>query len=290
MTLNNLKILLPTDLSARSIKAFKPAAYLAELFGGKITIMTRYEQEEKSSFPTPPPPRKSNEAIKKELLEIAGKHINEELIDKAVVHTGTPAYKAICEESKKHDMVVMATHGRTGFSRLFLGSVVEKVLRFSFAPVLAVEEEGIRPLKNILVTTDFSENSAEAFPYANEIAKASGAQIDLLNIAVKDQFSKDKDMETQRNMRKEMLTELIDKHFSGIKDQIRAEMIAAETSIHEAITRRVNEGDYHLVIMSTLGRTSLDYLRLGSTASHVARQVKTAVLSINPRRHEEIPE
>lgn len=291
MTFKNLKILVPTDFSERSYKAFRPASYLAGLFDGKVNIMTRYEPEDKPSFPAPPPKSKSEEEIKKDLLEVAKKYMDDEkFIGEAIVRSGKAPHRLISEESKKHDLVVMATHGRTGFSRMLLGSVTEKVLRISRAPVIAVEDEGIRPLKNILVTTDFSEYSTEAFPYALELAKTSGAQVDLLNVAVKDQFTKDKDFESQRKMRKEMLSELIDKHFSEIKDQIRAEMIASETSIHEAITRRVNKGDYNLIVMSTLGRTKLDYLRLGSTTSHVTRHVETAVLSVNPKRKEKPPE
>lgn len=289
MNLKNLKILVPTDFSERSFKALRPAEYLATLFDGKIYLMTRYESKDKPSFPSPPPPQKSKEEIKEELLEAAKKYIDEKYIGGVIVRTGTTATKAIVEESKNYDLVAITTHGRGGFSRLLLGSVTEKVLRFSYAPVLAIEDEGIRPLKNILVTTDFSENSAEAFPYVVEIAKASGAKVDLLNIAIKDQYTNEKNMENQRKMRQDILKELIEKHFGDIKDQIRAEMIAAETSIHEAITRRVNEKDYHLVVMSTLGRSKLSYLRLGSTTSNVARHVKTAVLSINPKRKEDPP-
>lgn len=291
MTLKNLKILVPTDFSERSYKAFRPASYLAGLFGGKIDVMTRYEPEEKASFPAPPPKSKDKDEVKQELMDLAKKYVDDEShLNKAIVRSGKAAHKLIAEESGNYDLVVMATHGRSGFSRLLLGSVTEKVLRFSKVPVLAVENEGIRPLKNILVTTDFSDYSAEAFPYVKELAKASGAQVDLLNVAVKDQFTKDSDFESQRKKRKELLEELIDKNFSDIKDQMRGQMIAAETSIHEAITRRVNEGDYNLVVMSTLGRTRLDYLRLGSTASNVSRHVKTAVLSINPKRNENYEE
>lgn len=287
MTLKNLKILVPTDFSDRSFKALRPAEYLAQLFDGTVNIMTRYESKDLPSFPSPPPPQKNEEEIEEELLEVAKKYIDEKYIGKAIVRMGSTPSRAIIDESKNHDLVSITTHGRGGFSRLLLGSVTEKVLRFSYTPVLAVEEEGIRPLKNILVTTDFSKNSIEAFPYAKEIAKASGAKVDLLNIAIKNQYIKEKDMENHRKMRQDMLKELIDEHFGDIKDQIRAEMIAAETSIHEAITRRVNEKDYHMVIMSTLGRSKLEYLRLGSTTSYVAKHVKTAVLSINPKRQVE---
>jgi nucleotide-binding universal stress UspA family protein len=54
-----------------------------------------------------------------------------------MVRRGNPAYEII-EESKKHDLIVMATRGRTGLTHLVLGSVAEKVVRFSSCPVLVI--------------------------------------------------------------------------------------------------------------------------------------------------------
>lgn len=51
------------------------------------------------------------------------------------VVAGSPAEK-IVEESPKHDLVICGTLGRTGLSRLVMGSVAEKVVRLSECPVL----------------------------------------------------------------------------------------------------------------------------------------------------------
>ena len=62
------------------------------------------------------------------------------------------AYQAIVATAKKLkvDLIVMATHGRTGLSHLFMGSVAEKVVRSAGCPVLTVrvpEARGRRPKK-----------------------------------------------------------------------------------------------------------------------------------------------
>ena len=69
----------------------------------------------------------------------------------------------------------MSSHGRTGFSRFLLGSVAEKVLRLAHTPVMILEDDvDVGNFERILVTTDFSENAAHAYPYALEIAQKTG--------------------------------------------------------------------------------------------------------------------
>src|SRR5215510_11129456 len=63
------------------------------------------------------------------------------------------------------DLVVMATHGRTGIAHLILGSVAEKVARESRCPVFTTHRGDAlgksTPFQNILVPVDIAENSAE---------------------------------------------------------------------------------------------------------------------------------
>jgi len=58
------------------------------------------------------------------------------------VRTGTP-YQIIAEEAErqKANLIVMATHGRTGLSHMLLGSVTEKVVRTATCPVLTVRPD-----------------------------------------------------------------------------------------------------------------------------------------------------
>ncbi len=57
------------------------------------------------------------------------------------VELGRPALKILDRAAKAVDAVVMGTHGRSGFRRLFMGSVAEAVLRASPCPVLIVREK-----------------------------------------------------------------------------------------------------------------------------------------------------
>jgi nucleotide-binding universal stress UspA family protein len=93
---------------------------------------------------------------------------------------------AIAEKSI--DLVVIGTSGRTGASKVLLGSVAARILRHAPCPVLTVgpqctgsAKEHLE-MKEILYATDFSLESAAAAPYAISLAQEHQANLTLLNV------------------------------------------------------------------------------------------------------------
>ncbi|MCP4438050.1 MAG: universal stress protein [Aureispira sp.] len=86
-------------------------------------------------------------------------------------------------ENHDYDMVVMGSHGASGMKEVFLGSVAQKVLRGSTAPVLVIKSK-IEDLKieNIAFASTFKEDVDEPFRYIKTIADAFGAKIHLVYI------------------------------------------------------------------------------------------------------------
>ena len=87
------------------------------------------------------------------------------------------------------DLIVMGTHGRTGFDRLFLGSVAERVLVKAKCPVLTIPRRApdVRPtatrlFRNVLCPIDFSPSSKLALKYAETLAR-DGAKLTVLHVA-----------------------------------------------------------------------------------------------------------
>src|SRR6185295_1530265 len=87
------------------------------------------------------------------------------------------------------DLIVMGTHGRSGFDRLVLGSVAERVLAKARCPVLTVplraadvRSTGVPLFRNVLCATDFSPSSALALQYAGALAR-EGAKLRVLHVA-----------------------------------------------------------------------------------------------------------
>ena len=82
------------------------------------------------------------------------------------------------------DLVVVGTHGRSGFDHLFLGSVAEKTLRTSRVPVLVVPPHTRdvvpaprEPFRSVLCAVDFSQDSARAFEYAASLARHGAGRL-----------------------------------------------------------------------------------------------------------------
>jgi nucleotide-binding universal stress UspA family protein len=133
------KILFPTDLSPLSKEGLEYAASLARARRGKLIILYVEELPLAYDYGVPKP---ETEHLERELnalspakadLEIEHRFMPARLGEVAV----SPA-DAIVEfaRSEGADLIVMGTHGRSGLSRLLMGSVAEEVLRKAPCPVL----------------------------------------------------------------------------------------------------------------------------------------------------------
>jgi nucleotide-binding universal stress UspA family protein len=143
------QILAPTDFSESSKQAVTCAYELAQTFGAKLILLNVAE------LPVYPvevfPPSTEGTTLLDNLedrarLDLAqllpkGENARVEVICQAV--PGTPYCKIIeVAEAAKVDLIVMATHGRTGLSHLVMGSVAERVVRMARCPVLTMRPTG----------------------------------------------------------------------------------------------------------------------------------------------------
>lgn len=287
-----MKILVPIDFSERSKKALEIADKFAQLFDGTITPFYSHlpisELDEPYALGLSSKMYQNFEKLEKKLTsrvkEAAENHVAKNRLEAPSVVLGNPA-EGIIDASEEYDYIIMSSHGRTGFSRFLLGSVAEKVLRLAHTPVMVVENESdVGDFKKILVTTDFSDNAAEAYPYAINIAEKSGGTVDLVHVLSFEQFDEDEKDLSLRKIREERLKLLEKEHFGRISGNVSNQVIVSKDSVHEAIFNHVENNDYDLIVMATVGRTGINYLMMGSTTANVVRHVKTAVLSVNPKK------
>jgi len=141
-------ILAPTDFSPHSEVALKYACALAERFGAKLHVLNILSEvlpvgpDPMISPILPPEYYTESEAQSREALKDA---IKPEWGKPAAVETavkwGSPVEVVIEYAKATHaDMIVIATHGRTGLSHVLLGSVAERIVREGPCPVLTIRD------------------------------------------------------------------------------------------------------------------------------------------------------
>jgi nucleotide-binding universal stress UspA family protein len=138
------KILLTTDLSDESRRAFAPLAAFAKSQGASITVLHVVEDVPVLPHGAPTAPlQHSPEVSGRE--DAARTWLSEHLHDfpDGIIATteiirSAKVPQAIAEFAREggFGLIAMSTHGRTGFRRMVLGSVAEQVVRHSEVPVL----------------------------------------------------------------------------------------------------------------------------------------------------------
>jgi len=139
-------ILVPTDGSTLSAKAIKTAARLAKVSGARLTGLSVIPPNpmpiyaESVSYGIAPQNYKEikEKAAKKALAVVKIEAETSGVEAKTLSLTADQPWRAIIgtARSKKCDLIVMASHGRSGISALLLGSETAKVLTHSKVPVL----------------------------------------------------------------------------------------------------------------------------------------------------------
>lgn len=125
------KILITTDLSEYSLAALEYAASFGLLYSARLYLLHVAEAG------------KEQQATG-ELEEFVAARIDPDIKLHTCVKHGTPAdvIKQFADE-ERIDLIVMATHGWTGLKHILMGSVAEKVIRYSRVPVLVVKPRQI---------------------------------------------------------------------------------------------------------------------------------------------------
>jgi nucleotide-binding universal stress UspA family protein len=138
-------ILAPTDFSEYSKQAVASALELAKTFGAKLTILHVIELPPYPVEGYVPPSLSATfmddleRQATTDLAQVVPEVENAGVEVVRVVAVGTPYRKIIdMAEAEQVDLIVMATAGRTGFSRLVMGSIAERVVRTASCPVLTI--------------------------------------------------------------------------------------------------------------------------------------------------------
>jgi len=215
-------------------------------------------------------------------------------IDCEVVEAPSIHGEIVEQAARLHaDLIVMGTHGRGGFQRLFLGSVAEKVLRQAVAPVLTVgaadHAEG-GSFSRIVCGVDFSECSLAALDYALAVADGAGAHLTVVNVIEWTPVGYDPligpptDLAGYRMGAEAGARERLRKVVASTPPtDVQVHEIVTSGKPHHELLRIAKDEGADLVVLGIHGRNPIERLFFGSTAEPVVRRAECPVLTVRAR-------
>jgi nucleotide-binding universal stress UspA family protein len=145
------RILWPTDFSALAQAALSHAVGLASVTGAELVLLhvlpplTTYVMADMSGTLWAPLQRKTRAAAQRQLLRLETQVKGPSYRTRTVLTEGVPFYEIVQVAKRLQcDLIVLATHGRTGFVHAIMGSVAENVIRRARCPVLTIHPPRFR--------------------------------------------------------------------------------------------------------------------------------------------------
>lgn len=195
------------------------------------------------------------------------------------------------------DLIIMATHARSGFARARLGSVADAVVRQATMPVLLVrppedftETSPVTDIRTVLIALDGSTFSEQILGPATDLARLFEANVSLMHVEVPHgertilgMKAGEAAIEKMREVSEHYLQHLATTN-SELSERCRLRAVVA-TYPAAAIVDAARECEAGLIAMATHGRGGLTRLILGSTANEVLIHSPVPVLLYRPRIH-----
>jgi nucleotide-binding universal stress UspA family protein len=320
------RTLVPLDGSPRAESALAVAARVARASDGTIVLLQVVSIPATYTPYIYGPDMAQSPMFAQELIDMEQKNAEKYLGELAKSDTlagikveitvipGTAGMSIINTASEEHvDLIVMSSHGETGFKRWALGSVVQHVSRHSPVPILVLREGGtaptsafpdrVRPLRSItaLVALDGSKLAeATLEPAAYVVAAlAAPAQGTLLLSTVVNMHAPRNKAEKEEHMLNDAR-----KYLSGIAERLQGGELAklnlaiewsieeskdvADALIKTAESGKVTESSYEvtgcdLIAIATHGRGGMQRLVMGSVTERVLGATKLPMLIVRPK-------
>ena len=191
------------------------------------------------------------------------------------------------------DLIIVGTHGRSGYDRLALGSVAEKVLRKAPCPVLTLPPGCAQSavdvaFTQILVPTDLSSCSGQALTMGLQLAEQSGGAVTALRVVETIDGENDTDVagafgEVRRRQVAAEERALQETIATLATAGHRVSAVVTVGRPYQEILRLADDRHADLIVMGVQGRGQVDLALLGSTTNQVVRLATCPVLTVRPK-------
>jgi nucleotide-binding universal stress UspA family protein len=287
------RILCGVDFSDCSRDAFDRAVSIAQSESATLTVL----------HVAPSGPQFDAERIESDMKRFLEIDRVRRVEVKCVAWEGSHADHEILSHAERlaADLIVVGTHGRSGFQRLMLGSIAEKVLRKAELPVitvplLSVENTSSRqaPFQRILCAIDFSEWSLAGLSYAIALVQGRDAHLGLCHVIdlvapiydpivgplydplasapVESEFLTAAEIVTRERLRSLVAPD--------VRETIAVEELVVRGKAHHELVQLAGTWRANLIVMGTHGRHMIDRAVFGSTVEPVVRRAPCPVLTI----------
>jgi nucleotide-binding universal stress UspA family protein len=293
------RVLCPIDFSDSSTHALEQAAAVARWYNARLVALHVY------SPLVPVPGLPVDRAPDSELQR---SHDETTVFVESVLGSGTGVdvfvdagqpVPSILERAKclAADLIVMGTHGTSGFEHLLLGSVTEKVLRKAICPVLTVPPRARitsrLPFARVLCAVDFSDWSVAAVELASSLAQQSGATLELLHVV--EWPWEEPPAPLFAELPREQAAALLEfrRYVTASATRRLESLVPSETRDRCAMTTGVCHGKPYveilrvaaesaadLIVLGVHGRRLLDVAMFGSTTNQVVRRAACPVVTL----------
>jgi len=270
------RILVPTDLSDFAGNALRWADMLRRRLGAQLTVV--YANEPYIPFDAIEGPAayllQHQPEFRERLTEELHDHVQRHLPEigpaaETLIVDRAPA-QAILEtaESIDADLIVMGTHGRTGWRRVLLGSVAEKVVHHADRPVLCIPSDAPPSIGKILCPVNFTPIARVALEQAATLAETFDAE--LLIVHVTDAIDHTSDVEGE-------FAAWIEPH---VRNRCRYSHVLASGNAAEETIRMAHNAHADLIVLGAEHKRFADATVLGTTTERVVRFAKRAVWAV----------
>lgn len=277
------RLLCPVDFSQYSAVALKIAGGLARTFGAEVTVLHAQRLEAPVYFTTAQLKllktelRRSSRAARAYVSDFAGQNLPENIQRSITIVTEDPVTAVLRGAQDFHaDLIVMGTHGRTGLTKVRLGSVMESVLRQARVPVLTVGP-GVKPtaslglVRRILCPVDYSSLAKLAFDYATAFAETTGAELIVTHIV--EAAEKHQPLDEARRA-------LCDWVAPAVRERCSVKEVVRQGDRTEQILAEAKSSGADLLIVGARPHATIGEMLFGSTTESVIRLAPCPVLSV----------
>lgn len=282
-------ILVPTDGSENATTALGHALVLAEAFDAtihgvyvvNITYAADFEGglDSESVYQAMTTEGEAAIADIEERCSTAGIDVVTDVLE------GRPASRiAAYATDNDVDLIAMGTHGRSGVSRLLLGSVTESVLRRTDRHVLTIPRDAAPaegPYTDVLLASDGSEDSSVALDRAIDLATTFDATLHGLYV-VDSSFAGNELIEAALGREGETVTADIEER--ATKAGVEWTTAIREGVPHEEIVDYATDNDVDVVVVGSHGKGAFERTVLGSVSERTVRTAAQPVLVVRSER------